>query len=128
MEEIYPWVIGPVSPSGAGSSVGVAAPGFFWEYISVSGRTGILSERGAGLRSRSQWGGGAASRAKLCRTVSSNSASPRPSSGMYAMQSSRSHSLVRCQVGNQSCLERGMGRQLVGCRRAELQSKTAWGW
>ena len=54
MEEIYPWVIGPVSPSGAGSSVGVAAPGFFWEYISVSGCTGILSERGAGLRSRSQ--------------------------------------------------------------------------
>ena len=55
VEEIYLWVIRPVSPSGAGSSVGVAAPGFWWECISVPGRTGILSGRGAGLRSRSQW-------------------------------------------------------------------------
>ena len=38
MEEIHPWVIGPVSPSGARSSVGVAAPGFWWEYIHLCAR------------------------------------------------------------------------------------------
>ena len=125
VEEIYPQVIGPVSPSGPGSSVGVAAPGFSWECISVPGCKGILSGPGAGLRSRSQWREGAASRAKLCPTVSSSSASPRSSPGTHTRQSSRRHSLVRCQVGNQSCPERGMDRQLVG-RRQGLSCRARW--
>ena len=125
VEEIYLWVIRPVSPSGAGSSVGVAAPGFWWECISVPGRTGILSGRGAGLRSRSQWREGAASRAKLCPTMSSSSASPRSSPGMHTRQSSRPHSLVRCQVGNQSCPERRVDRELVG-RRQGLSCRARW--
>lgn len=33
--------------------------------------------------------------------------------------------LVRCQVGNQSCLERGMGRQLVGLRQG-LSCRARW--
>lgn len=102
-----------------------------WLHLAFGGstslpcRTGILSGWGAGLRGRSQWREGAASRAKLCPTVSSNSALPRSSPGTHTRQSSRQHSLVRCQVGNQSCLERGMGRQLVGLRQG-LSCRARW--
>lgn len=79
---------------------------------------------GAGLGGRVS-GGGQLQGAKLCPTVSSNSASPRSSPGRHTRQSSRQHSLVRCQVGNQSCPERGMGRQLVG-RRQGLSCRARW--